>query len=88
MDGLDCRKSNLRICDNSQNHANRKAQANNTSGYKGVGWDLFNKKWVAQIMVNQKNKKIGRYDVKEDAARAYDKAAIEYFGEFARLNFP
>lgn len=87
MDKLDCRKENLRTCSNQQNSANKTKQVNNTSGYKGVTWDKTNKKWIAEIMVNKKSKKLGRYSSAEDAARAYNEAAKKYFGEFARTNF-
>lgn len=86
--GLDNRKENLRICNKAENGRNRPKQINNSSGYKGVGWDKEKSRWRAQIMVNQKNKFIGRYDTKEDAAKAYDQEAKRLFGEFAYLNFP
>jgi hypothetical protein len=80
---------NLRFATKSQNAANRKElNANNKSGYRGVSWSKSSKKWVAQIMVNYVNYQLGRYENKEDAARAYDAAAIKHFGAFARLNFP
>ena len=60
----------------------------NSSGYKGVTWDLSRKKWKAQLMVNRKNIFQMRFDDKLDAARAYDKAAKHYFGDFALPNFP
>jgi|TARA_R110002020_G_C15975619_1_gene747963 hypothetical protein len=48
----------------------------------------LSKPWEAYIMFNQKNIYLGSYKTKEEAARAYDKKAIELFGEFAQLNFP
>jgi hypothetical protein len=45
-------------------------------------------KWHAQIMVSYKRIHLGLFEVKEDAARAYDRAAIKHFGPFAKLNFP
>lgn len=86
-DTLDNRRSNLRLCTVSGNNHNRMKSKNNTSGYKGVSWLKQNQKWRAYIKVNSKDKHLGCYLDKEDAARAYDKAAKEYFGEFARLNF-
>lgn len=85
-DGLDNRKCNLRICTNSQNNANKGKQKNNKSGYKGVSWDKTRNKWKADIMVNKKTIYLGRFNVINDAARAYNNAAVKYFGEFARLN--
>lgn len=61
---------------------------NNKSGFKGVSWDNSRKKWKAQIEINYKNKFLGRFSNKEDAARAYDDSARKLFGESARLNFP
>lgn len=85
-DGLDNRKSNLRICNGSQNRCNKGKPKNNTSGYKGVTWHTPNKKWVAQIAVNGKHSYIGSFKTKEEAAKAYNKKAKELHGEFARLN--
>jgi hypothetical protein len=42
--------------------------------------------WFAQIMVSRKNHHLGFFSNKADAAKRYNEAAIEYFGEFARLN--
>lgn len=86
--GLDNRESNLRLCVQSQNGANRGLGRNNTSGFKGVSYHQARKYWKAEIKVNYKPIFLGRFDKAEDAARAYDRAAIEYFGEFAFLNFP
>lgn len=85
---LDNRRANLRICTNAQNCRNRTINTNNTSGYKGVSWNKANKKWTAYIKLNWKLVFLGNFVNKEDAAIAYDKAAQELYGEFARLNFP
>jgi hypothetical protein len=82
---LDNRKQNLRICNRSQNQANRSKSSNNTSGYKGVNWHKVNQKWRAKIKINGRSKYLGCFTDIEDAAKAYEKAAIEYFGEFARV---
>lgn len=84
---LDNRKQNLRICTHAENIRNQKIKRY-SSKYKGVYWDKFNKKWKVQIMYNYKNYNLGRYILEEEAAKAYDKAAKELFGEFALLNFP
>lgn len=83
---LDNRKSNLRIATRTQNNANKKMQRNNTSGYRGVNWSKQHNKWVAKIQFKRKCIHLGLFENKEDGALAYNKAALEYFGEFARLN--
>jgi len=84
-DKLNNQRSNLRICNNSQNQANRKIQKNNPSGYKGVTRKT-KKMWAATIRKDNKNYHLGYFPEKIDAAKAYNEAAIKYFGEFARLN--
>lgn len=83
---LDNRKSNLRICNNIQNSTNKPKYKSNTSGYKCVSWSVTSKKWRAYIVVNDKQKHLGVFENKHDAARAYNKAAIELFKEYAQLN--
>lgn len=84
---LDGRRSNLRGCTHSQNLMNRGKTRINTSGYKGVEATRFGR-WAARIRYNGVRLNLGNYLVKEDAARAYDRAALIYHGEFAHLNFP
>lgn len=83
-DKLDNRRSNLRICTHAQNGANRGPQKNGSSGYKGVSYHC--KKWRVQICINGKTKRLGGFNSLLDAAKAYDKAARKYHGEFARTN--
>ncbi len=68
--------------------ANRPRFANNTSGYKGVSLFGRDSKWKAQIQVDGKKRHLGYFDDKIEAAKAYDRAALELHGEFAVLNFP
>lgn len=84
--GLDNRKSNLRLCSYGGNARNQRLKANNTSGYKGVSWNRFDSRWQAYITVNRKRIILGYYDNVLDAALMYDRAAKHYHGEFARTN--
>jgi hypothetical protein len=80
---LDNRRVNLRTCTRSQNVANTGIRRDNTSGRKGVSWDKSENKWRATININNKYIQIGRYKNIDDASEAYNKKAIELFGEFA-----
>jgi len=82
--GLDNRCSNIRECTHSQNQANRRGGKNSKSKYKGVKSHPETKKWRASIC----DKHLGYFNTEEEAARAYDKASIEKYGEYARLNIP
>lgn len=86
MDRLDNRKVNLRPCTQSQNRANVWLSIRNKTGYKGVDWNIRVKKYHAQIKVDGKKIHLGYFDDKIEAAKAYDKAALIYFGEFSRIN--
>jgi len=83
-DGLDNRRGNLRpAATRSQNGANQGARKGR---YKGVFWS--GSAYIAQVQVNRHRQHLGSFRVEEDAARAYDAAALAAWGEFARLNFP
>lgn len=86
--GLNNQRYNLRICTNQQNHMNQKARCDSASGYKGVGKTKYKNKWSSRIQINDKQKSLGHYNNKIDAALVYDYNANKYFGEYARLNFP
>jgi len=86
-DGLDNRRSNLRLATPSQNQWNRERRSDNRTGFKGV-FAHKSGKWQALIKANRKHIYLGLFDSKEDAARAYDLAALLLHGEFARINFP
>lgn len=82
-DKFNNQKFNLRPASCSQNCMNRAKQKNNKSGYKGVSKHKSGK-WLVQI----NHTHIGMFSSLEDAARAYDRKAIELHKEFAVLNFP
>jgi len=84
--GLDNQLNNLRTCNKQQNHFNQKTNKNNTSGFKGVIWHKQLNKWQSRICVNRKRIYLGHFNNIIDAAKAYNEAAMKYFGEFALLN--
>lgn len=90
---LNCQKSNLRLCTQTQNcHNRRKTKHKTSSKYKGVS-PHFCKGWQAiigyQNIFGQSIKEhLGTFSVEEEAAKAYDQAARLYHSEFAALNFP
>jgi outer membrane usher protein FimD/PapC len=86
-DTLNNRRGNLRKANSSQQKWNQGKRKNNTSGYKGVCWNKEKSKYQVQIGVNGKQIRLGYFTSAKKAARAYDKAARKYHGEFAVLNF-
>lgn len=83
--GLDNRKENLRVCTRSQNAMNARPRANTISGVKGVSYNksILLTPWVAQIRSQGKTIFIGYYATKEEAAEAYKKISLKYFGDFS-----
>ncbi|MGW8565640.1 AP2 domain-containing protein [Isoptericola sp. NPDC055881] len=86
--GLDNRRANLRPATHADNMHNYRRPRHNTSGFKGVSWRKAKGAWVANIKLHGRQRYLGAYATREEAARAYDVAALELHGEFARLNFP
>lgn len=86
--GLNNQRGNLRPATPGQQNANFKLRKDSTSGYKGVNWSRQAGKWRVRIHVGGKEKHIGFFTDPLEAAHAYDRAAHEAFGEYARLNFP
>lgn len=86
--GLNNQRSNLRFCTPSENRYNQGRQRNNSSGLKGVSWNKKLQKWEVYINKDRKRTRLGFFADKNDAMRAYDKAAAEMHGDFARPNKP
>lgn len=86
-DIYDNRRQNLRVCNKADNaHNMRCLSRHNSSGYKGVYFETFTKKWRAQIQFNGARIRLGRFETPIEAAEAYDKKAKELFGEYACTN--
>lgn len=86
---LDNRLQNLRVCTHAENMGNRIRNKTSTSGYKGVILDKTmsrRKRWQAMMCVDGKPKRLGRFETREEAAEAYNRAALSRYGEFALLN--
>lgn len=80
-------KNNLRVATRSQNGANRvKFIGTYHSKYKGVSKHKRSGKWQAQIRFNLKGIYLGSFNTENEAAIAYNKKAIELFGDFAVTN--
>ncbi len=82
----DNRIENLQLATRAENNRNSLLPIDNASGYKGVSLDKKSGRWKAQITVDYRNVFLGRFDSKISAALAYDNAAIELHGSFAKTN--
>jgi len=85
-DRLNNQRSNLREATIFQNMQNKKKQSNTTCIYKGVFYCKRDKAWIARISKNGVLKRCGNHKTAKEAALAYNKAALQLHGEFARLN--
>lgn len=84
--GLNNQRDNLRVATSSDNNSNITSRAGSSSKYLGVHFFKRDQKWCAHIEKAGKKKNLGYFDKEEDAALAYNNAAIEVHGEFANLN--
>jgi hypothetical protein len=84
-DGCNNQRGNLRVATHRQNLA-KSRQVLGPSGFRGVSWDKERRKWRARIHIDGKEKTLGRFRNADEAARAYDAAAKEVYGEFALTN--
>lgn len=84
--GLDCTRENMRLATHGQNIHNQKPRAG-SSKFKGVSRCTKNR-WMAQITSQREYRYLGLFANEEDAAKAYDVAAKQLHGDFAKLNFP
>lgn len=78
--GLDNRRGNLRLATRSQNQGNMRTRRGKR--FKGVTFYKRTGKWMARIQ----HRHLGYFETEEEAAAAYNEAAAETWGEFARLN--
>lgn len=83
---LNNQRSNLRLCTNGLNQANSKKRQGAASQYKGVTFSKDRGCWFAEVRF--KNERVYRkaFASEQEAARAYDCAALRHFGEFALTN--
>lgn len=86
--GLNNQKQNLRFCSNAQNQYNQKSYIGHTSKFRGVCWHKVAKKWQASIRHHYHLIYLGLFGNEFEAAKAYDRAAVEKYGEYAHLNIP
>lgn len=82
FNGLDNRKSNLRLCTKRQNQAHCRKRITNTSGHTGVYWDKSRGKWHSQIGVRGKVIALGRFDNLDEAVEARRIAGDIYNKDF------
>ena len=85
-DKTDDRWCNLRVISRSENALNRDQQVNNTSGARGVHWDMDRAKWIVQVKKDGILHHGGRFDYLDEAIEARDALAQELHGDFAVLN--
>ena len=85
-DGRDNRRTNLRVATATQNAQNACKRKDNTSGFKGVGFNKAIGKWASYINVDGKRLHLGYHPEPEQAHAAYLKASAALHGEFGRAS--
>jgi hypothetical protein len=86
---LDNRKANLRAATQKQNVWNRKfKRTKGRTRYNGIRWDKNKEKWQVRLTINGRRESFGYYADEIEAAKAFDRVAKKYRGEYAFLNFP
>ncbi|OPY76757.1 MAG: AP2 domain protein [Syntrophorhabdus sp. PtaU1.Bin153] len=86
-DGLDNRRQNLRICSRTENNRNQRPLRGGTSIFKGVHFSRDTGSWAAQISKGGgPATHLGLFATEVEAAEAYNRAAVEFYGEFAEIN--
>lgn len=78
--------SNLRVSSRVDNSRNRRNNVGSLVEYKGVTYDKYRNKYLANITIDSKKIYIGSFDCKKEAAMEYNKMALLHFGQFAYLN--
>ncbi len=85
---LDNTRDNLNVCTQQENLRNRSKRRGTASRFRGVSYNKSCAKWFARIGLDGRTIHLGYFTDEVEAARAYDRKAVELFGESARLNFP
>lgn len=85
-DYLDARIENLKEISASESARRNRGVARGSSGYRGVSLDKRRNKWIATIKINYRQMTVGRFDTKEEASAAYEKARLDAFGQEAVID--
>ena len=88
QNGFDNTRGNMRNVTHQQNMHNTGKRVGTASIYKGVARGGRARKWYAALKCGNDRSRAGPFEDEAEAARAYDRMAVELFKECARLNFP
>lgn len=84
--GLNNQRSNLRIATKQQNNLNSRVRKDCVSGFKGVHWNKGSRAWLVHVSINGTMKQVGQFNCPIEAAKFYDRLAVEIHGEFGKTN--